>query len=257
MARSETVSSSWWRAAKGASTVAAVLAVIGILVLASAGMGYRLGWWGLRPAFNVLRFSVYGAIVVAAVGLVALVASFAVRHWVAVAGATLAILLAVGTAAVPLAMQRAAQSVPHIHDITTDTETPPAFVALRGVRERSPNGADYGGPAVAAEQRRGYPDLAPLSLRVPPDRAFAMVEATAKALGWQVSAVVPAEGRLEATDTTKWFGFKDDIVVRVAPTLDGSRVDIRSVSRLGQSDLGANARRIHAFLAALSARAGA
>jgi len=257
MAQSGMVSRSWWRVAKGASTVAVALAVIGIFVLASASVGYRMGWWGLGPAFTVLRFSVYGAIVVAAIGLVAVVASFAVRHWVAVVGATLAILLAVGTAAVPLAMQRVAQSVPHIHDITTDTESPPAFVALRGVRERSPNGADYGGPAVAAEQRQGYPDLAPLLLRVPPDRLFPMVEATARALGWQVSAAVPAEGRLEATDTTKWFGFKDDIVVRVAPALDGSRVDIRSVSRIGKSDLGANARRIHAFLAALSARAGA
>ena len=63
---------------------------------------------------------------------------------------------------------------------------------------------------------------------------------------------MPAEGRLEATETTRWFGFKDDVVVRVSPTSDGSRVDVRSVSRVGQSDLGVNARRIRAFLDPLS-----
>jgi len=143
--------------------------------------------------------------------------------------------------------------VPRIHDITTDTEHPPQFVALRPVREQSPNGAAYGGREVAAAQKQGYPDVIPLLLPVPPDRAFAKCEAAARALGWEIVAAAPAEGRLEATATTRWFAFKDDIVVRVAPALDGSRVDIRSVSRVGQSDLGANAARIRAFLIALRA----
>ena len=256
MDRSRGTSGGWQNQAKWMSVTAVVLAVAGVLALGSSSLGYRFGWWGLGPAFTILRSSVYVAIVVAAVGLVGAIASLVTRHWVALAGAMLAVLVAAGTAAVPLAMQRTAQSVPHIHDITTDTEDPPVFVALRAVRERSPNGANYGGPQVAAEQRQAYPDVAPLFLRVSPDRAFAMVEATARALGWQISAAVPLEGRLEATDTTKWFHFKDDIVVRIAPALDGSRVDIRSVSRIGRSDLGANAHRIRIFLAALSARAG-
>jgi uncharacterized protein (DUF1499 family) len=257
MARSRTVSGGRRRTATGISTAALLLAVIGVLVLASAGFGYRFGWWGVRPAFTILRVSVYAAIVVAAVGVIAAIASLVARHRVATAGAILAVLLAAGTAAVPLAMQRTAQSVPHIHDITTDTDNPPTFVALRAVRERAPNGVDYGGPAVAAEQRAGYPDLAPLMLRVPPDRAFALAETTAKGLGWQIASAVPAEGRLEATDTTRWFHFKDDIVVRVGAAPDGSRVDVRSVSRIGRSDLGANARRIRAFLSALADRARA
>ena len=73
----------------------------------------------------------------------------------------------------------------------------------------------------------------------------------ALALGWQIVATAPAEGRLEATDRTRWFGFRDDVVVRVRPDGAGSRVDVRSVSRVGRSDLGTNARRIQAFLAAL------
>jgi uncharacterized protein (DUF1499 family) len=179
------------------------------------------------------------------------------RHWVSVVAAGFAILLAVGTAAVPLAMQRTGRSVPAIHDITTDTEHPPDFVALRAIRERTPNGVVYGGASVATLQKRAYPDLTSLRLPLPPDRAFALVEATAKSLGWEVASAVPTEGRLEATDTTRWFGFKDDVVVRVAPAPGGSLVDIRSVSRIGRSDLGANARRVRAFLSALSARARA
>ena len=70
-------------------------------------------------------------------------------------------------------------------------------------------------------------------------------------------AAVPAEGRLEATARTRWFGFRDDVVVRVRPDGAGSRVDVRSVSRVGRSDLGTNARRIRGFMDALrSAPAG-
>src|SRR5262249_11428346 len=197
MERSRTISGGRRRTATGISTAALLLALIGVLVLASAGFGYRFGWWGVRPAFTILRVSVYAAIVVAAGGGISALAPLAARHPGAPRGAPPPLPPPLGTPAVPLAMQRTAQSVPHIHDITTDTDNPPTFVALRAVRERVPNGVDYGGPVVAVEQRAGYPDLAPLLLRVPPDRAFALAETTAKGLGWQIAAAVPAEGRLE------------------------------------------------------------
>jgi len=200
---------------------------------------------------------VYVGIVVVVIAVVGAVLALISRHWVSVVAASFAILLAVGTAAVPLAMQRTGRSVPAIHDITTDTERPPEFVALRAIRDRAPNGVVYGGASVATEQKRAYPDLTSVRLSMPPDRAFALVEATAKSLGWDVASAAPAEGRLEATDTTRWFGFKDDVVVRVVPAAEGSLVDIRSVSRVGRSDLGANARRVRAFVAALSSRARA
>ena len=237
--------------------MALVLAVLGLAALASASVGYRLGWFGLGPAFAILRASAYVAIAVAIVSLIGVGLALVARHWTSVAAAIVALLLAAGTAAVPLAMQRAARAVPPIHDITTDTERPPDFVAVRPLRERAPNGVAYGGPDVASAQRRGYPDLAPIRLAIPPERAFALVEATARGLGWNIVAASPADGRLEATVTTPWFGFKDDVVVRVAPAPDGSRIDVRSASRIGRSDLGANARRIRAFLAALAARARA
>jgi len=91
-----------------------------------------------------------------------------------------------------------------------------------------------------------------LIISLPPDRAFARAQAAARALGWRIVAAAPAEGRLEASDTTWWFGFTDDIVVRVRATAQGSRIDVRSASRVGRSDLGVNARRIRAFLAAVA-----
>ena len=140
----------------------------------------------------------------------------------------------------------------HIHDITTDTDHPPQFVALLPVRQKSPNGPEYGGEKIAREQRAAYPDIQPVLLPEPPARAFERVLAAARSRGWEIVAAVPAEGRIEATDTTRWFRFKDDIVIRVTPDVSGSRIDVRSKSRLGRSDLGTNARRIRNFFTALN-----
>ena len=88
-------------------------------------------------------------------------------------------------------------------------------------------------------------------LAVPPAEAFKRVERVATALNWEIVARVPADGRLEAIVTSPWFGFRDDIVVRIRPQGTGSRVDIRSKSRIGDADLGGNVDRVRAFLALL------
>lgn len=136
-----------------------------------------------------------------------------------------------------------------IHDITTDTENPPVFVSILALRKDAPNSATYGGPEIAAQQHAAYPDIRPLVSDLPPERAFERSRSVARQMGWDIVDENPAEGRIEATATTRWFGFKDDVVVRIAPAAgDGSRVDIRSVSRVGRSDVGTNARRIRTFL---------
>lgn len=136
-----------------------------------------------------------------------------------------------------------------IHDITTDTENPPVFVSVLALRKDAPNSATYGGPEIAAQQHAAYPDIRPLVSDLPPERAFERSRSVARQMGWDIVDENPAEGRIEATATTRWFGFKDDVVVRIAPAAgDGSRVDIRSVSRVGRSDVGTNARRIRTFL---------
>jgi uncharacterized protein (DUF1499 family) len=104
---------------------------------------------------------------------------------------------------------------------------------------------------VAAQQRAGYPDIAPADYPVETETAFEAAAATARAMGWTVVAMDEAAGRIEAIDRTFWFGFTDDVVIRVRPTDAGSRIDVRSVSRVGVSDVGTNAARIRAYLARL------
>ncbi|MDD5761110.1 MAG: DUF1499 domain-containing protein, partial [bacterium] len=163
----------------------------------------------------------------------------------AVAGAVLGA-LAFG---VPGNWYRIAKRVPMIHDITTDTENPPVFVSVLPLRKDAPNSAIYGGPEVAAKQHAAYPDIRPLVSDIPPALAYERARAVARQTGWKIVDENPAEGRIEATATTRWFGFKDDVVIRIAHTADnGSRVDIRSVSRVGLSDVGTNAHRIRTFL---------
>jgi uncharacterized protein (DUF1499 family) len=165
----------------------------------------------------------------------------------------MAFVLGAAAALVPYRWMQQAQRVPPIHDITTDTERPPEFQAVLPLRADAPNPAAYGGPEVAAQQRAGYPDIAPLTLELPPAEAYRQALDAAREMGWELVAADSAEGRIEATATTGWFGFKDDVVVRVAPAGAGSRVDVRSVSRVGKSDVGANAERIREYLARLRA----
>jgi uncharacterized protein (DUF1499 family) len=232
------------------------LAVLCVLAAMLAGFGHRWDWWDFRVGFSVLRWSVYVAHGALALALVGAVFTAVKRSWrvfaLAIAGASIAL----AVIAVPWTYMRTARSVPPIHDITTDTANPPVFVALLPLRGQAPNSADYGGPAVAAQQKRGYPDIAPAIFRLAPQEVFAQAERTAREIGWNIVAAVPSEGRLEATDRTFWFGFTDDVVVRVQPVGGSTRVDVRSVSRVGRSDIGANARRIRAFLHKLSANVG-
>ena len=135
---------------------------------------------------------------------------------------------------------------------TTDTSHPPAFVSLLTARKAAPNGAEHGGPEVAAAQLAAYPNVRPLVLPMPPDQAFTRALDVARAMGWEIVASDARTGRIEATATTLWFGFKDDVVVRIMPQGNASRIDVRSASRLGTSDIGANARRVLEYLSKLT-----
>ncbi len=229
-----------------------LVALLAGLALWLAGTGYRLRWWELQPAFTILRWAAYGGLVAAVLSLLGVILA---RPGGSRRGFPLALtglligLVVVGT---PWQWWRKAQRVPPIHDITTDTETPPTFVAILPLRAGAPNPADYGGPEIAAQQRAGYPDLGPLMLQVSPQQAFERALAAARAMGWEIVAAEPAGRHLEATATTFWFGFKDDVVVRVTPADGGSRIDVRSVSRVGRSDVGTNAKRIEAYLARIA-----
>jgi uncharacterized protein (DUF1499 family) len=165
----------------------------------------------------------------------------------------LGLLIGAGVAFVPWRMAQQAQALPRIHDISSDLDNPPVFVAILPLRAAATNPATYGGPEIAAEQRRGYPDIVPLQLAMSPASAYAKALSLMKKNGWEIVADDPAGGRIEATATTRWFGFKDDVIVRVLPAAGGSRLDMRSVSRVGKSDVGTNAKRIRDFFATITA----
>ncbi len=232
------------------------LAVIAVLAALSSGLGYRWELWTLSSAFTVLRWSAYTGLAAGAVSLVAATLALRRRSRLGVILSLVALLAGAAVAAVPYAHLRIARTVPPIHDITTDTDEPPRFVEIVALRVDAPNPTHYAGEAVAAMQREAYPEIEPVLLDLAPDEAFRRALAAGKSLGWEIVAALPGEGRIEATDETLFFGFKDDIVVRLRADGDGSRVDVRSVSRVGRSDVGANARRIRRFLDALEADAG-
>lgn len=229
-----------------------ILAILAALSMAGAGPAYRAGLLALGDAFSMLRYGAFVALGAAGLGVVGLVmAAFTRRALPALLGG-LVILAGLVLVAVPWMQLQQAQTVPPIHDITTDLQDPPAFEALVAAREAAPNAVHYPGEATARQQREAYPDIQPLVLDAPLDEVLAAAEAAARDAGWEVAAV--GDARLEATATTTWFGFKDDVVIRLTETPDGVRVDMRSASRLGASDVGTNAARIRAFLEALTER---
>jgi hypothetical protein len=227
--------------------LAAALSAVALLLV--SGLGNRFGWWPYRTAFEVLRWASYVGLAAAAAAIIALAIPRLRAGWARVLVGALAVGVAV--AYVPWQWQQRAQSLPRIHDITTDTANPPQFVAVLPLRAGAPNTAAYGGKEIADQQLKGYPDLRSLTLGVPPGVAFGRARDAAESMGWEIVAADPAAGRIEATATTLWFGFKDDIVVRVSPSDPGSRIDVRSVSRVGRSDIGTNAKRIREYLAKL------
>ncbi|HEX2091890.1 MAG TPA: DUF1499 domain-containing protein [Longimicrobiaceae bacterium] len=226
------------------------LALLAGLLILLAGPASRWGWWHFRTGFTLIRWGAYLGILAALVCAAALVRDWR-RGWPLAAAGLVVALLAVG---IPWSFRRTAAGAPPIHDITTDTQNPPAFVAIAPLRADAPNPAAYEGEAVAAQQRRAYPDLRPLMLTLPPSTAFDEALITAQEMGWEIVAAEKGEGRIEATDQTTWFGFKDDVVVRVMPSAGITRVDVRSVSRVGRGDMGTNARRVRSFLQRLRER---
>jgi uncharacterized protein (DUF1499 family) len=224
-------------------------ALIAALLLLVAGPGTRFGVWEFGTGFLLMRIAFFAGLAVAASALVLLLVPKTRQVGTGVLAAALVIGLA--TAWVPWNGYRTVMSLPFIHDISTDTADPPAFVDVVPLRADAPNPVDYPGAEVAEQQREAYPDIRTLEFAQPADATFGQALAAAESMGWAIVAAEADDGRIEATDTTLWFGFKDDIVIRVLPTAAGSKLDIRSKSRVGRSDVGKNAERIRAFVAAL------
>jgi uncharacterized protein (DUF1499 family) len=228
--------------------------VVLLIILVTGPLGYKFLDVSLQTSLVSLLVSLSGGALVFLIGLVYLVIAMRsdlVRNRNLVIVSMILGLLPVGIMGPQMA---AAVDVPPIHDITTDTANPPEFVAIVPLRKNAPNGYEYGAteawPAekLGATTMEAYPGLKPIESDLSVADAVDRAEATLLAMGLEVVAVDRDAGVVEATATTFWFGFKDDMVVRVVGDGEGSRIDLRSMSRVGQSDLGANAARITDFL---------
>lgn len=226
-----------------------LVAILALILLLVSGPGTRLDLWQFRTGFTLMTWATFLGLGASVLTILLLLIPRTRRGngMPLVAG----LVLGLAASAMPLYGAYQAKTLPFIHDVSTDTLHPPEFVAILPLRAESPNPATYGGREVASAQKAGYPDLVTRILDLAPAEAFARAEKVARDMGWEIVAAVPEAGRIEATDTTFWFGFKDDIVIRIEAEGAGSRVDIRSVSRVGKSDVGKNASRIRAFVDAL------
>lgn len=227
-------------------------ALVSAAAAVAAGFGTRAELWSFGVGFRVLTWAAVGALLGAALSLIGLIGTATGKKRGRLR-ALLGILIGASVAGFPAAYLVKARSVPAIHDITTDWENPPAFSAIAPLRRGAPNPVEYEGAGIAEQQRTAYPDIQPMLLDLPAGPAFERALEAAREMGWEIVDANPAHGRIEATATTFWFGFKDDVVIRVSATDTGSRLDVRSLSRVGRSDVGANAARIRAYLAAFAA----
>lgn len=238
--------------------LALLLAIVAAVLLGLGPIGWRTGLWHYRVAFTTLfPWAAYCGIAAAVLALVALIFGRWVGGSRRLATCILAFVIGAAIAYVPWRYAQMRGSVPPIHDITTDPQNPPQFRAVLPSRDRErANPVTYEGAAVSDQQRRSYPDIAPLSLALDPRKAFARVLDAATGMGWTIVASDATERRIEASERSFWFGFTDDVVIRIAASDAGSRVDVRSVSRVGRSDFGVNASRVRAYLGKLRTIAG-
>jgi hypothetical protein len=227
--------------ALGTSAVAAVITALG-------GFGVRWGMWGAPAGFAVVRSMLWVGLAAAGISVVALFAGRPggpKRGFVPAFGALALALLVVG---VSLELRRTEARLPPIHDISTDVNDPPPFVAIAPLRTDAHNNTTYAGDSIARIQEIVYGDVQPILLDLAHYDAYLHALRTAEESGWTIIDASERDGRIEATARTGWFGFQEDIIVRLTAVGSRTVVDVRSASRDRQADLGANAHRIRRYL---------
>lgn len=222
-----------------------LVSFIGFLLVILPGPLYKYGIVDLGTAFAGFTL---GMMAGGAALIMLLLQALFKRQTLTLGSAIITVMFSAIAIIMPLSMLSKAKSVPPIHDISTDLKSPPEFVAIIPLRADAPNPATYAGEDTAEQQREAYPELQTLTYSQSKSQLVEAIEQAVNNLGWELVNIDANNGIVEATDTTVWFGFKDDIVVRIND--DGSErlVDIRSKSRIGKSDLGKNAERIHALI---------
>lgn len=223
-----------------------LLGAASLALLAVSVWGFRADGWPWPQAYDLAGWGAWAAGVGVVVALAGLVVWLRRRQGGASA-TLLGLILSLPVLGLGAAFEIAARSMPPINDLSTDTDDPPVFWFTA-------TPSDYPSQN-AAPQRAAYPDVRPLELPVSADEAFAAALTLVEDRGWEVLSADPAESQIEAIATSRVFGFEDEVAIRVSEADTGARIDMRSRSRLGQIDRGANARRIEAYLADLATRA--
>jgi uncharacterized protein (DUF1499 family) len=233
--------------------------LLALVICLAAAFGTRLGLWDAALGIRILAPGVVIGIVGALFGAIWVGSSLARNSSVGARSGVLGLLGSAAVIAIPLHQLFLFYTSPPIHDISTDIEFAPPFKALLPLRAGATNGPGYDGPnrvfyegkrtTVSALQKKYDIGVIPYVAFGKPAKIFWRAKNLADDMGWNVVAFDPKEGRIEATDTTFWFGFTDDIVIRVKPAGKlGARLDIRSKSRTGVSDMGRNAERIRDYI---------
>ena len=249
------------------------LAIIAPLTFIVAALGAKLGLWSWQFGLGTLTRDVGPKLLIASAvfGLISLALAFIIKPRKGFVIAVLALIIPVIGFVRLGAVQKKVASLPFIHDITTDTQNVPTFtnaILSERVKVEGVNTVDYVGKkartaardaegkpvmklvSVLQTQTKAYADIRSLILEDEPDVVFGEAKAAAKQMGWALKSENVKTGIIEATDTTFWYGFEDDVVIRIRPSEGGGSVlDVRSISRIGGSDIGANAARIRKFLA--------
>ena len=224
------------------------------LAAAASGLGHRWGLWHFSTGFQIFKAASVIALLSVAVsmagGIFALRDASRSRTLCAALGVALGFIVA----GFLHAHMQIARRVPKIHDITTDTRNPPVFQAVLPLRKGAQNPPAYEGVRIARLQKKTYPDIKTLTFQTSKEEVFRRALDAVRAMGWHVVSSKPVAGRIEAYDTTFWYGFTDDIVIRIKESSGTTRLDIRSKSRVGVGDIGENARRIRGFLEKLKIR---
>lgn len=227
-----------------------ILAVLCAAALVVSGMGYRLELWGYMGGFGIIKWAFQLSIAAVVLSIVGLVISSR-RTGATLAMGLLGVVIGGMAAYVPWSWKQTLDAHPYIHDITTDLNDPPAFVVVASARSEGDHPVTYDGPEVAAQQREAYPELQSLVVSADPATVFAAAKTVVESMGMELVDASESDLRIEATQTSFFYGFKDDIVVRIVAAPDTTKVDVRSKSRVGRSDIGQNAKRIKIFLAKL------
>ncbi len=231
------------------ATLALGLAVLSAVAAAAGLLAIHAGLAAPFSGFRVFGLGLVGSLPAVVLALAACIATRGPDRAPGRRIALRALLLSGGMAAIGVLLAIPGLGVPAIHDITTDPDDPPDYVVAPGLAGDAESFAYplENGP----RQRTAYPDLAPIVVGAPPPDTHAAAVRAATALRWDVVHSDASAGALEATSTSRVFRFVDDVSIRVRGEGSGSRVDVRSRSRVGKSDLGANAARIRAFDAEL------